>query len=103
MSEQIPDGCHACGALPCDWVESPKWRPFNTAPKDRSYILALLGDLKDERNQHWSGRAFVVRHEGMTSRSGYDLGWSLFPGYGGVPDEWFVGWMPLPATPGEAV
>ena len=39
----------------------------------------------------------VMRHEGRTV-SGYDLGWSvaLPVGHGGLPDEWFVGWRPLP-------
>jgi hypothetical protein len=23
MSEELPEGCPACGALPCDWVNDP--------------------------------------------------------------------------------
>lgn len=25
---QIPDGCPACGALPCDWATNPKTEPI---------------------------------------------------------------------------
>jgi hypothetical protein len=41
---------------------------------------------------------FSIRHEGQTT-SGHDLGWSLFPGFGGAPDYWFAGWRPLPEPP----
>jgi hypothetical protein len=74
------------------------WRPIATAPRDRSWILAQLAQIEDERWSHLSGRHFVIRHEGNTP-SGYDMGWGLFPGMGGVPDLWIAGWMPLPATP----
>lgn len=36
----IPDGCPSCGALPCDWVDTPPdWQPIETAPKDREVLL----------------------------------------------------------------
>lgn len=98
QNETIPDGCHACGALPCDWVDNPGWRPMCQAPRDRTYILALLGDIEAEQWAHLSGRQFVIRHEGQTV-SDYDLGWALYPGLGGTPDHWFAGWLPLSSAP----
>lgn len=74
------------------------WRPIETAPKDGTYILSQVGVIDSERFAHWSGRTFVIRHEGVRE-SGFDLGWSMFPGFGGAPDHWFAGWQPLPAAP----
>lgn len=77
------------------------WRPISEAPRDGSYILAHVADRDaDDRWAHLAGRAFVVRHEGKTS-SGYDLGWSVHPGFGGCADDWFSGWQPLPPPPQE--
>ena len=74
------------------------WRPSETAPTDGSYILVRLAVIDDERWAHLSGRAFVVRHEG-TTRNGYDLGWALYPGFGGAPDHWIDAWRAIdPAT-----
>jgi hypothetical protein len=43
------------------------------------------------------GITFVGRHPGITSRH-EDFGWNFAApvGYGGIPDEWLEGWMPLP-------
>ncbi|MFD1104190.1 hypothetical protein [Sphingobium olei] len=72
-------------------------RPMSEAPKDRSYILAQFYQPDPEYNSHaWHGRTFAIRHEGYTEPSGYDMGWSLFPGYGGCSDRMFSGWMPIP-------
>jgi hypothetical protein len=79
-------------------TEGDGWKPFETAPKDGSYILALYG--VDGDRERWGGRAFVVRHEGVDR--GYDLGWALFPGYGGVSDRYFSHWMPLPDAPSQS-
>ncbi len=68
--------------------------PVETAPKDGRYIIAVYRSL-DGYAEQLHGRAFVVRHEGETP-SGYDLGWALFPGHGGVPDKCLSGWAPLP-------
>jgi hypothetical protein len=76
---------------------SPELLPMSEAPKDGSYILGYYRSIDNERTEHWDGRAFVIRHEGKTA-SDYDLGWALFPGYGGVPDICFAGWAPLPAA-----
>ncbi len=72
------------------------WQPIETAPKDGTYVLALTSGATDQW-EHLNGRCFVIRHEGKTP-SGYDLGWSVYPGFGGVIDRWFSHWMPLPET-----
>jgi hypothetical protein len=73
------------------------WKPIETAPKDGTWVLAIVGGASD-RWKHLNGRAFVIRHEGKTP-SGFDLGWSVYPGFGGTGDQWFTHWMPLPAPP----
>lgn len=77
------------------------WQPIETAPKDGNYIVAIYRSL-DGYAEQLDGRAFVVRHEGETA-SGYDLGWALFPGHGGVPDKCLSCWQPLPAPPAKAM
>ena len=73
-------------------------KPMSEAPKDRSYILAVFHQPdSDYHSSAWHGRTFVIRHEGYTSQSGYDMVWALFPGYGGCSDNMIAGWMPLPA------
>lgn len=73
------------------------WQDIATAPKDGRYILAIYRSLNGYA-AHLHGRAFVIRHEGETD-SGYDLGWALFPGFGGVPDKSLSAWRPLPDPP----
>lgn len=86
---------------------SESWRPIATAPKDGARVLVRFkDDLKpfdssDEfRLERWQGLEFVARHHGHT-RNGYDMGWGFAApvGQGGFPDEWLVGWMPLPPPP----
>lgn len=72
------------------------WRPIETAPKDGTYVLAIVSGASD-RWEHLNGRAFVIRHEGKTATD-YDRGWSVFPGFGGAADDWFGGWRPLPVA-----
>jgi hypothetical protein len=74
------------------------WQPFGSAPKDGRYIIALYRSL-DGYASHLHGRAFVVRHEGYIQPDGYDLGWALFPGFGGVPDKCLSHWAPLLEAP----
>jgi len=74
------------------------WQPIESAPKDGQYILAIVGKNESRSMAHMEGRMFVIRHEG-TTKSGYDLGWAVFPGYGGAPDHYFTHWMPLPSPP----
>jgi hypothetical protein len=45
------------------------------------------------------GRMVDIRHEGVND--GYDMGWSLYPGHGGMADHCFAGWMPLPTPPAK--
>lgn len=71
-----------------------EWQPIETAPRDGTRIWAIL--RPDAKN--WPNRSFEIWHEGTTA-SDFDLGWTLFPGYGGVDDRHFAGWMPLPAPP----
>ncbi|MET4895774.1 hypothetical protein RN629_01210 [Sphingomonadaceae bacterium jetA1] len=83
----------AVDAVPAGEVEL---QPMSLAPKDGSYILARYNnDYALDRDRHYNGRWFVIRHPGA-SPGEYDLGWNLFPGYGGVPDFAFDGWLPLP-------
>ncbi len=69
-------------------------RPMDEAPHDRSFVLVKVRDDVPD-GVRYAGRWFVAFHEGKTA-SGYDLGWGLFPGYGGCDDSWLEGWMPLP-------
>lgn len=81
--------------------DAPTWRPIETAPRDGTPIVARLAQFDPgSRWEHLSGRRFVIRHEGMTA-SGFNLGWSIYPGLGGAPDEWIDCWSPLPAPPTE--
>lgn len=85
-------------ALYASPAEPSGWRPMESAPRDRTYILARVAPRDgDDRWGYLSGRCFVIRHEERTP-SGYDLGWSVFPGFGGVSDDRFEGWLPLPPT-----
>lgn len=78
------------------------WRDISSAPKDGTRIWAVMRMDLDPRIEAWRGVQIPLRHEGRTS-SGYDLGWSVAAplGFGGIPDRWIAGWMPLPPPPGE--
>jgi len=78
--------------------EMVEWRPIETAPRDGRYILAVMTGA-DGRWEHLNGRAFVIRNRSL-SADDYDLGWDVYPGFGGVSDRWFSGWLPLPPAPG---
>ncbi|MEN5147219.1 hypothetical protein [Brevundimonas diminuta] len=78
--------------------EMVEWRPIETAPRDGRYILAMMTGA-DDRWEHLNGRAFVIRNRSL-SADDYDLGWDVYPGFGGVSDRWFSGWLPLPPAPG---
>ncbi len=67
------------------------WRPFDSAPRDGTYIIAAVGLISESRWAHLAGRCFVVRH--MTYGD-----WALYPGMS-VGDDWFTHWMPLPEAP----
>ena len=71
-----------------------EWQPIETAPRDGQYILAIVGKNDSQHMAHLEGRVFAVRPEP------FGTGWSVYPGYGGAPSEWFTCWKPLdlPAT-----
>jgi hypothetical protein len=71
-----------------------EWQPIETAPRDGTRILALVSEV----GGHLTGRMFSVWHEGVTP-SGFNHGWAVYPGFGGVDDNWFSHWMPLPEPP----
>jgi hypothetical protein len=84
----------SCTAEYHDWlIAGRKWLPMDEAPKDGRYILAVYKSL-DGYALQLDGRAFVIRHEGKAP-GGYDLGWALFPGHGGVPDKCLSCWQPI--------
>jgi hypothetical protein len=72
---------------------------MDEAPRDGSFILAIVGENDNRHMAHLKGRAFVIRRE--VSLSGFDSGWAVFPGFGGAPDQYFSHWMPLPPPPTE--
>jgi len=78
------------------------WRDIASAPKDGRYILAIVAPNNSRHLGHMAGRMFVIRHEGVTDPSGYDLGWAVFPGFGGALSYMFTHWMPLPTPPERA-
>lgn len=78
------------------------WQPMTTAKKDLKPILlklknTLSADYKREDLKIWDGLVFVGRHIGLAD-DGFDIGWIFAApvGAGGFPDEWFVGWQPIP-------
>ena len=77
-----------------------EWQAMESAPRDRSYVLVKVRDgaFACTPFSHYAGRYFVAYHEGLTP-SGFDMGWGLFPGFGGVSDRNLAGWMPLPFLP----
>lgn len=75
-----------------------EWQLIETAPRDGTRILAVTGDIADERWSNLSRREFVIWHLGRSGRVDLDLGWSLYPGMG-VGDEWLAAWQPLPTPP----
>lgn len=79
------------------------WRPMPEAPRDGTRILAIVGKNDSRHMEHLVGRIFEIRHEGITRPGGYDMGWAVYPGYGGAPDHFFAGWMPRSALPPESL
>lgn len=78
------------------------WQPIEAAPKDRTIIWACLRPDLEEAGmmRGWAGRQIPLQHGGFTV-SGFDMGWSVAApvGFGGLPDAWIAGWMPLPEAP----
>lgn len=87
-------------------ADAAAWRPMTSAPRDRTDILAKTRpDVFPEAHNRsgWNNRSVVIRHEGIVNDD-FDMGWSVAApvGYGGMPDDWFVGWQPLPAPPASS-
>lgn len=109
LTDEIADALEASQAEVERLREALTLRPMNTAPKeDRAIIWAKFKDdmapyngRTDQPDWHtrWQGRWAPVRHEGITHPGGYDMGWSIaLPvRHVGLSDEWFEGWLPLPA------
>ncbi|KMS60011.1 hypothetical protein V474_07990 [Novosphingobium barchaimii LL02] len=74
---------------------------MDSAPKDGSYILAIVAENDSRHLGYMAGRMFVIRHEGRLDD--YDLGWAVFPGFGGAPDRYFRCWQPAPPPPPAVV
>lgn len=74
--------------------------PMSEAHKDGNPILLFLVDRipgNREIDRKWDGQVFVGLHHPLPP-DGYDGGWMFAApvGFGGFPDKWFKGWMPLP-------
>lgn len=83
------------------------WRPIGEARKDRTVYWTKIHDdlypsIRPERPdlERWNGVQIPIRHSGVAD-DGFDVGWTLAApvGQGGFPDEWFVGFRPLPSPP----
>lgn len=89
---------------PPEAVTGEELLSMQTAPKNGTPVLALL------RNDLATIRSDLERLHGLwvvvSNRGGIDE-WGLAGpfGYGGLPDEWFVGWKPIvtvfPSPPGQ--
>lgn len=82
-------------------------KPMADHPKNGESVLARFRkDLFKVRHDldRIAGRWVVVRHEGVKS-DGWDGGWNLAGpfGYGGIPDDWFIGWQELPTDDSVAI
>lgn len=82
------------------------WKPIEEARKDGTEYLLLLKNPIPYDSSHverWHGVRFVGRHMGL-AEDGFDIGWQFAApvGHGGFPDEWFVGFQPLPPAPEAA-
>ena len=83
-----------------DSGDSNGWRSMKTAPY-RTAVLLLF------KNPIPNSRADLRRFDGLqfVGKIGSDIeGWGFAApvGMGGFPDEWFVGWQPLPPPPRAA-
>lgn len=67
--------------------------PMSSAPRDGTPVLLRFRDKLDARVQNFQGLAFVGRNRNDLSE------WCFAApvGMAGLPDDWFVGWMRLPA------
>lgn len=76
------------------------WQDISTAPKDGTRVLVQLkSPIPNDRDdlRIWDGVPFIARHNGV-AKDGFDIGWQFAApvGCGGWPDDWLIGWQPLP-------
>jgi hypothetical protein len=88
----------AIDALSNPPADGDGWPPMADAPRDGSYILAIVAPGRGRHLEHQAGRMFVIRHEGFAP-GGFDLGWAVYPGFGGCTDHDFTCWTRLPKHP----
>jgi hypothetical protein len=88
-------------------METAPLNPMTSAPRNRTPVLArmhpdLFPRIRPERPdlKRWNGVWIVIAHPGLDA-DGFDPDWHMAApvGRGGFPDEWFVGWTPLPDLP----
>ena len=80
----------------------PRWRPITEAKKDGTPVLLKVKDvIPGKPDDRLAGVQFVGRNH--LYENGFDASWNFAApvGYGGIPDEWLDGWMPLPLPPSE--
>ena len=95
-----------CYILQAGDTPNTPWRPIAEASKERGSTIwaALRHDLSTFTRrpdlQHWDGLQVPLRHPGI-GQDGFDLGWVIAApvGWGGFPDEWIAGWLPMPKHP----
>jgi len=84
-----------------------EWRDISEAKKDGTTIWAVFRhdiypavEPKRDDLERWNGRQVPLRHNGV-GEDGFDIGWNIAApvGFGGFPDAWIAGWMPLPDPP----
>ena len=80
--------------------EGEGWLPMASAPRRKPVLLLFKNPIPTERDD-------AHRFDGLqlVGRLGSDIeGWCFAApvGMGGFPDEWFVGWQPLPPPPRAA-
>lgn len=66
--------------------------PINTAPKDGSPVLLKVKSI--EKLRGLAGIQFV----GINRGNNFDWSFAAPVGFGGIPDDWLEGWMPLPLS-----
>ncbi len=73
--------------------EERRLRDIKSAPRDRTSILLKVKDAPflPDRCEDLAGIWLVGRSDSMG-----DWGFAAPVGYGGIPDKWIEGWLPLP-------
>jgi hypothetical protein len=84
-------------SAPAPAPERDGWRPIDSAPRDGTSIILALGNVPISSELSLTTQMLV----GCYRDDGLDWRFAAPVGYGGIPDEWIVGWQPLPAPPRE--